>query len=537
VGLLSFPRPDPSAVARWRGSGHWPGRLLDSWLDDAAATHPDRTAVVEGRTRLTYAELSDHVARTTAGLRALGVGRGDVVSLQLPNWWEALVVHLAVLRLGAVSNPLMPILRERELRFALATARSRVFVTPGVFRGFDHADLARRLQAELDDLEHLVVVRGPGGLRFDALDGDDPAAAAERDPTDPAVLLYTSGTESDPKGAVHCHETLAAEDASMIAHLGLTADDVVWMPSPVAHVTGVLYGFHLATMLATTVVYQDVWDPGTALDLVERERCSVTVAATPFLHGIVHHPDRDAHDLSSLRVFACGGADVPPGLVLDATAALDCLVVRVYGSTEIPTATAGHASDSPAQRAGTDGRPVGAAELRVVDEAGHDLPSGTPGMLLARGPEMFAGYLGRESPVDDDGWFPTGDLGSLDDDGFLTVTGRSKDIILRGGENLSAKEIEDLLYTHPDVADVVVVAVPDPVLTERACAVVVPRPGAAVTLESLGTFLLGQGVARQKCPERLEVVAELPRTPTGKVQKFRVRAALSDRRRAPGGGS
>lgn len=527
MGVLTFPTIAPGTAARWRASGHWPGRLRDSWLDEAAAGHPDTVAVVDGATRLTYAELAERVGRLTAGLRALGVTRGDVVSLQLPNWWEALAVHLAVLRLGAVSNPLMPILREREMRFALATARSRVLVTPGVFRGFDHAALGARLRADLDDLEHHVVVRGTGDVRFDELDGPDPTAAPGREPTDPAVLLYTSGTESDPKGAVHCHETLAAEDASMIAHLDLTGADVVWMPSPVTHVTGVLYGFHLATMLATTVVYQDVWDPGAALDLVERERCSVTVAATPFLHGIVHHPDRDAHDLSSLRVFACGGADVPPGLVLEATAALGCLVVRVYGSTEIPTATAGHAADPPGLRAGTDGRVVGAAELRVVDETGTGLSSGTPGMLLARGPELFAGYLGRPSPFDDEGWFPTGDLGSLDADGFLTITGRSKDIILRGGENLSAKEIEDLLYAHPDVADVAVVAVPDPVLTERACAVVVPRPGTTVTLESLGAFLLGQGVARQKCPEVLRLVEELPRTPTGKVQKFRLRAALT----------
>ncbi len=526
MGVLTFPAVDPAVAARWRASGHWPGRLLDSYLDDAVAGVPDRPAVVDGTTTLTYAQLAERVGAATAGLRALGVARGDVVSLQLPNWWEALAVHLAVIRLGAVSNPLMPILRERELRFALATGRSRVLVVPGTFRGFDHAALGHRLRDELPDLEHVVVVRGSGAVAFDELDGPDPTPADGREPTDPAVLLYTSGTESDPKGAVHCHETLAAEDLSMIAHLGLTGDDVVWMPSPVAHVTGVLYGFHLATMLATTVVYQDVWDPGAALDLVEAQRCSVTVAATPFLHGIVHHPERDAHDLSSLRVFACGGADVPPGLVLDATAALDCLVVRVYGSTEIPTATAGHASDPPALRAGTDGRPVGVAELRVVDEEGTELPAGTAGMLLARGPEMFAGYLGRPTPFDAEGWFATGDLGSVDDDGFLTVTGRSKDIILRGGENLSAKEIEDLLYAHPDVADVAVVAVPDPVMTERACAVVVARPGAEVTLESLGAFLLGQGVARQKCPERLEVVAELPRTPTGKVQKFRLRAAL-----------
>jgi cyclohexanecarboxylate-CoA ligase len=534
---LRFPMIDPAVAARWRGSGHWPGRLLDSYLDDAAARLPQRTAVVDGANRPTYAQLADRVGTVTAGLRELGVTPGDVVAIQLPNWWEALVAHLAVIRLGAVSNPLMPILREREMRFALTTARSRVLLVPGTFRGFDHATLGARLRDELADLEHVVVVRGSGPLTFDGLDGADTAAAPGREPTDPAVLLYTSGTESDPKGAVHCHETLAAEDLSMIEHLGLTGDDVVWMPSPVAHVTGVLYGFHLATMLATTVVYQDVWDPGVALELVERERCSVTVAATPFLHGVVHHPDRDAHDLSSLRVFACGGADVPPGLVLDATAALDCLVVRVYGSTEIPTATAGHASDPPELRAGTDGRPVGAAELRVVDpDDGRPLPPGEPGLLLARGPELFAGYLGRPSPVDQEGWFPTGDLGSVDDAGFLTVTGRSKDIILRGGENLSAKEIEDLLYAHPDVADVAVVAVPDPVLTERACAVVVPRPGAEVTLESLGAFLGGQGVARQKCPERLEVVGELPRTPTGKVQKFRLREALTAPDRAVGSG-
>lgn len=524
---MSFPAVDPAVAARWRDGGQWPGRLLDAWFDDAVAAAGGRTAVVDGGHEISYAALAGEVGRVSAGLRGLGVGPGDVVSLQLPNWWEALAMHLAVLRLGAVSNPLMPILREREMRYALGTARSRVLVVPGTFRGFDHAELGLRLCDELPDLGHVVVVRGSGaggGVAFGELDGPDPAPAPGREPTDPAVLLYTSGTEADPKGAVHCHETLAAEDASMIAHFGLTGDDVVWMPSPVAHVTGVLYGLHLATMLGGTVVYQDVWDPGRALELIAGRRCSVTVAATPFLHGLVHHPDRDAHDLSSLRVFACGGADVPPGLVRDAAAALDCLVVRVYGSTEIPTATAGHADDPGEQRAGTDGRPVGAAELRVVGPDGVALGPGEVGELHARGPELFAGYLGRPSPLDADGWFATGDLGALDADGYLTVTGRSKDVILRGGENLSAKEIEDLLYAHPDVADVAVVAVPDPVLTERACAVVVAREGAQVTLESLGAFLTRQGVARQKCPERLRVVTALPRTPTGKVQKFRLRA-------------
>ena len=522
--MSPFPTVTPATVERWRD--HWPGRLLDSYLDAAAASSPGRLAVVDGPVRLTYADLAVQVARTTAGLRGLGVGRGDVVSIQLPNWWEALVCHLAVLRLGAVSNLLMPILREREMRFVLASAASRVLVVAARFRGFDHGALAVALREDLPALEHVITVRGarPGALTLDELDGPDGRPEPDRASTDPAVLLYTSGTESDPKGAVHCHDTLAVEDMSMIEHFGLDGTDVVYAPSPVAHVTGVLYGFHLATILATTVVYQDVWEPGEGLRLVADERCSFAVAATPFLHGLTYHPRLAESDVSSLRAFACGGADVPPGLILDAEERLGCLAVRVYGSTEIPTATAGHARDAPDLRARTDGRPVGAARLRVVDDDGTVLPAGEGGHLLARGPEMFLGYLGRDSPFDADGWFATGDLGHLDADGFLTVTGRSKDIILRGGENLSAKEVEDLLYHHPDVADVAVVAVPDAVLTERACAVVVPRPGRTVDLPGLGAFLTAQGVARQKCPERLEIVDELPRTPTGKVQKFRLRA-------------
>ena len=527
-----LPVPAPAVVARY--GPLWPGRLLDGYTDDAADRTPERVAVVDGDVRLDYAALRDRVVRATAGLRRLGVGRGDVVAIQLPNWWEALVVHLATIRLGSVSNPVMPILRERELRFVLGAAGARVLVVPEHFRGFAHGDLARTLASEIDTLEHVVTVRGGPAAGSTTVDDllADPAgggAAAGRTSGDPAVLLYTSGTESDPKGAVHSHDTLAHEDRSMIEHFGLTADDVVFMPSPVAHVTGVLYGFHLASMLGTTVVYQDVWEPGEGLRLIETHRCSFCVAATPFLHGLTYHPGLAEHDVSSMRVFACGGADVPPGLIRDATERLGLLAVRVYGSTEIPTATAGHAADPDDRRASTDGRAVGAAELRVVDEDGAPVGPDVEGLLLARGPEMFLGYLGTARPaVDDEGWFATGDLGRLDEDGFLTVTGRSKDIILRGGENISAKEVEDLLYGHPDLADVAVVAVPDPRLTERACAVVVPRDGATPDLASLSSYLDGRGVARQKYPERIAVVDELPRTATGKIQKFRLRAMLAD---------
>ena len=525
--MSTFPRASDAVRERWTAAGAYDGTLLDSWVSGA---DPDRLALVDGDVRLTYAELDDRVVRATAGLRRLGVGPGDVVAQQLPNWWEALVVHLAAIRLGAVSNPLMPILRDSEMRFALRSGGARVLVVPGVFRGYDHTAMAQRLRADCPALEHVVTARAPG---FDELLSTTEGGHAEpgRTSGDPVCLLYTSGTESDPKGAVHSHDTLGHEDRSMVAHLQLTGDDVVLAASPVAHVTGVLYGFHLASLLGTAVVFCDVWSPERGWALIEAEGCSVTVAATPFLHGLTHSPARPAS--SSLRVFGCGGADVPPELVREAARDLDCTVVRVYGSTEIPTLTAGHADDPADLRADTDGRVVGLGELRVVDDEEREVPAGTVGHLRARAPEMFLGYHGLDRQVvDADGWFATGDLGRVDEAGFLTVTGRSKDLILRGGENISAKEVEDLLYRHPDVADVAVVAVPDPVLTERGCAVVVPRAGATVTLASLTTFLDGLGIARQKYPESLVLVQELPRTPTGKIQKNVLRASV---RNSPAG--
>ncbi|SDG98692.1 AMP-binding protein [Klenkia brasiliensis] len=512
--MTAFPQATPAARERWTAAGAWDGTLLDAWVD---AADPARLAVVDADVRLTYAELADRVVRCTAGLRRLGVGPGDVVAQQLPNWWEALVVHLATIRLGAVSNPLMPILRDAEMTFALRSGGARVLVVPGVFRGHDHTALAERLRPVCPALEHVVVARGGD---FDDLlsTADGGHAEPGRSSGDPVCLLYTSGTESDPKGAVHSHDTLGHEDRSMVTHLQLTASDVVLSASPVAHVTGVLYGFHLASLLGTAVVFCDVWSPERGWSLITAEGCTVTVAATPFLHGLTHSPARPA--TSTLRVFGCGGADVPPELVREATRELDCTVVRVYGSTEIPTVTAGHADDPADLRADTDGRVVGLGELRVVDDEEREVPPGTVGHLRARAPEMFLGYHGLDRDVvDAEGWFATGDLGRVDDAGFLTVTGRSKDLILRGGENISAKEVEDHLYRHPDVADVAVVAVPDPVLTERGCAVVVPRPGATVTLESLTAFLDGLGIAKQKYPESLVLVGDLPRTPTGKVQK------------------
>ncbi|MHB8692096.1 MAG: AMP-binding protein [Solirubrobacteraceae bacterium] len=521
----------PPEAARYLDQGHWEGRLVDEFVARAAADYPERLALVDRERRVSFAEIAAAVDQAAGMLAEFGVEPGDVVSWQLPNWLEAAVVHHATVRVGAVSNPIVPIYRARELRFILRQARSRVLVVPDVFRGFDYRTLAAEVRGDLPDLEHVLVVGEPAAATTSfagALASARPAPGAERRASDVALLLYTSGTASDPKGVLHSHDTLVYECRSIIDLCSLTEADRVFMASPVTHITGVLYGLVLPLMLGTSVVLQDVWDVPTALDLIERERCSFTVGATPFLHGLVHAPDLEARDVSSLRVFACGGADVPPTLVRAATDRLGISAIRVYGSTECPTIT-GNAPDAPEdRRAETDGRPVGPTEARVVDEDEAELARGVEGTLLARGPDLCLGYLDaslNERAFSETGWFHTGDLAVMDAEGYVRIAGRVKDIILRGGENLSAKEIEDLLFEHSAVDDVAVVGYPDEVLGERVCAFVVTA--SQLTLEELVAFLRERQIANQKLPERLRIVSELPRTASGKVQKFRLREQLS----------
>lgn len=534
-GTVSFPEVSAYARRAYGDSGLWDGELLDAYLTRCATRTPQRIAVIDGDHRISYADLAQRVAAVAAGLRGLGVGRGDVVSMQLPNWWEAMVVHFATITIGAVSNPTMPILRDRDLAFMVGSACAKVLVVAAQYRNFDHGAMAARLLRELPALEHVVTVRGrlDCALAFDDLLTTEPADGAPepgRSADDPVVLLYTSGTESSPKGAVHSHNTLGYENRTMIELYELAEADVIWAPSPIAHITGVLFALHLPTMIGSAVVLQDIWDPTTALELIAAHHCTFVVAATPFLHGLTYHPRLAEFDIASLRVFVCGGADVPPRLIADAGDLLKVRAVRLYGSTEIPTVTSSATGASLARRANTDGRAIAIAEIVVVDDDGQLVPTGTVGRLRARGPEAMLGYLGRDRhPFDVDGWFDTGDLGRLDTDGYLTVAGRSKDIILRGGENISAKEVEDLLHTHPAIAEVAIVAMPDPRLTERACAVVVLQPGASLELSDLVTHLDALHVAKQKYPERLEIVDELPKTPTGKVQKFALRQLVADR--------
>lgn len=534
---------------REREAGTWLDRFIDGYVADAARLEPEKPVIIDGSGTLAYAEANRAVDAIARSLRRLGVGRGDVVSWQLPNWHEAFLLHHGILRAAAVSNPIVPIYRRHEVEYMLREAGSRVLVIPETFRGFDYVAMADELRPALRDLEHVVVVRPqrPAALSFTDLTGANGLPLdIGRSPDDPILLMFTSGTTARPKGVLHTHNTLDYENRSIVDIFELGGGDVVFMPSPLSHITGLLYGIQLPAMLRTAAVLQDVWEPGAALELLAEHRCTMTVAATPFLHGLTHHPERASFDLSALRLFACGGADVPPGLVRDARTLLGCDVTRIYGSTEVPTLSTTGPHDPPVKGAQTDGRVIGSAGYRIVDATGFLITDGGIGDLEAKGPETFVGYLRPEDATDaftPDGWFRTGDLASADPDGFLSIRGRSKDIVLRGGENISVTEVEELLFEHPDVVEVAIVAMPDPVMAERACAFVVARGGSRPTLPELVAFLDTLEVAKQKYPERLELVAELPKTQSGKIQKFllrqEIRRRLDTEREGPlqGGGA
>jgi cyclohexanecarboxylate-CoA ligase len=515
---------------RERAAGTWADRFIDGYVNAAAVQVRSQVALVDGDVQLTYGQLDIAINSVAGRLLELGIDKGDVVSWQLPNWHESYMLHHAVIRLGAVSNPIVPTNRHREVEYILAQAKSKVVVIPETFRAFDYAEMINELRSGLPDLQHVVVARPVNSvptLSFEHLrqhSGGVPTV--DRSPDDAVLLMFTSGTTARPKGVVHTHNTLDYENRSIIEVYGLTEEDRVWMPSPVTHVTGMLYGLQLPAMLRNMVVLQDIWEPGVGLRLIADNRCTFTVAATPFLHGLTYHPQLDSFDISSLRVFACGGADVPPGLIREARRRLSCYVTRVYGSTEFPTLSTTGPNDFADKAADTDGHAIAAATYRLINGKDADVAVGAIGELLVRGPEALAGY---QDPADeqgaftDDGWFRTGDLATYDAEGYVTIRGRKKDIILRGGENISVTEVESLLFEHPMVTEIAIVAMPDPILVERACAFVVPSSVGVPTLVGFAEFLGAKGVSKQKFPERLEIVSELPKTQSGKVQKFRLR--------------
>lgn len=520
-----------------RAAGFWSDQTLLDAFSKTVRYDPGRIAVVgyeaaSNRRTLTYGELQQTADRMAANLLWLGVKPGEVVSYQLPNWWQFVVLHLALLRIGAVTNPIMPIFRDRETEFMLTLAETRVLIVPRRFRDFDHAAMADRLKVKVPTLEHIVVVGSGDDRDFEAVLNVprrrvETATAASAD--DAVQLLYTSGTTGEPKGVMHTSNTLLNSVRYFEDRVHLTANDVVLMASPMAHQTGFLVGLLLPLYLGGRVVLQDIWNPAKAADIIETERVTMTMASTPFLADLTAEAELRPKAMKSLRTFVAAGAPIPRVLVRRATEKLGAHIISGWGMTENGLVTSTKLDDPPEKVFETDGCPSQGMEVRIVDEGGKVLPHDEEGRLQARGPGTFVGYLKRPHlyAVDQDGWFETGDLARKDKDGYIRITGRTKDIIIRGGENVPVIEIEQLMYRHPAVQEVAIVGVPDERLGERACACVVLREGASLTLADLSGYMAENTVAKNYWPERIEVLDALPKTPSGKVQKFKLREIVS----------
>jgi cyclohexanecarboxylate-CoA ligase len=532
----------PETIEANTGAGFWRNETLDQYLARWALERGGRTAIVDGQGRLTWAELAGVVERVAHGLAAAGIGPGGAISCQLPNWNEWIITALAALRLGAILNPIPPTYRANELRFMLDTLQSQALVVPASFRSFDYVAMAAALRKETPSLREVFVCRGaPGaGMRdFASLTQTAWESRPERsrlpgtDPNAVSEVIFTSGTTGEPKGVMHTSNTALAIVYPVIERLGFSAQDVALMSSTFGHQTGYLYGYCLTLLLGSRGVWLDVWNAEEAARLIEAEGVTYTMGATPFLQDLTASPAVEQRNLSSLRLFISAGAAIPRKLVQDARQRLRCAISAGWGMSENGLVTCNGLGDAPEKVFGTDGTPLPGMQVQVVDADGRVLPAGREGELLVRGHSQFVGYWRRPEFTREahtpDGWFKTGDRAVLDGDGYLSITGRSKDLIIRGGENISVAEVENLLFAHPKVQGVAVVAMPDPRLVERACAFVIPRPGPPPTLAELVQYLEGKGLARHKFPERLELVSEFPMTPSGKIQKYKLREAIAGR--------
>ena len=531
-------------VDRNVAGGWWRNLLLNDYLREAVGRHPDKWAATDSRGRLTYAELGRLAECAALGFLELGVRRGDVVSVQLPNWNEFVVTTLALERIGAAINPIAPIYRAREILAMLALARPVAVITAASFRGWDYVAMYDSLWQEVPSLRAGLVVDGPGGghwtawpemLELGARRQDLRAALdwLRPDPDEVFELMFTSGTTGQPKGVMHTANTLGCAAEGAIAGQRLGEADVCHMASTFAHQTGFCYGIHLPIHLGASAVYQDVWAPERFVELVDEHGITFTMGATPFVADTLRAVRGKEAALATLRTFISAGAPIPVPVAEEVSRRLSCHLAAGWGMTENGLVTAVFPGDPPEKVVTSDGRPHPGMEVRVCDSSRNPLPAGQEGDLYARGPFTFVGYVqGRaftEPFFDPEGWFTTGDRAFMDAEGFIRISGRTKDIIIRGGENIPVKEIEDLLLRHPAVREVALIAVPDERLGERACACVVLEEGASFDVEQLRAHLREHRVTPQLWPEHVEVMAELPMTPSGKVQKFRLRESVTSR--------
>jgi len=521
---------------RLRAAGVWRGSTIALDATDAAAAVPDEICLRDGARAISYGNILLEAKALAAGLSARGLRKGQVVAFQLPNWVEAAVVNLAAAMLGLVVNPIVPIYRDKEVAEILADCGARVLFVPTVWRNFDHCEMARRVRALTPGLEFIVQVRAAPPAA-DLLSYEDLLA-----PTGQALpplvqdadaikfVMYTSGTTGRAKGVLHTHNTLARALAGCMEYWQIGAGQAILMPSPVSHVTGYLWGLEAPFSWRTPAILMDRWDATEAVDLIDRHGVALTVSATPFLSELLDAAGARQTRLPSLRIFACGGASVPSDLIRRANQYFSHgRAFRVYGATEVLMIGKGFVeAGTEDMAADTDGR-ITDYDVLFVDDAGKPVPDGSEGEIIARGPAQAVGYVDRQETAksfDAQGYFHTGDLGYRTPGGAVVITGRKKDLIIRGGENISAREVEDILLRHPAIDQVAVVAMPHARLGETVCACIVARAHPPTLAEILG-FLGQVGIARQKLPERLEVFTEFPMTPAGKIKKDSLRAIVA----------
>jgi cyclohexanecarboxylate-CoA ligase len=490
-----------------------------------ARERPDDRAVVEVGERGALREWSfrelDHAADCWAALLLeTGVKPGEPVAYQLPNLREFIAISLGVLRIGAVCEPLMPIFREHELEFMLRASETRVLIVPREFRRHDHAAMADGLRDLVPSLEHVVVI--------DEVDLPGPAPALPGVTHEMhAQLLFTSGSTGEPKGVLQTHTSLNLAAQMHVRHFGLTAEDVIYIPSPLAHQTGFLYGMWIALLIGAPQVVQTVWDAEIGFDAMRQTGVTFVQAATPFLADLVRVATERGETLEALRSFVATGTAIPRELARGARPALGADVGGAFGTTESCLGAAFVPGEDPDRAWSTDGRALDGITLRIVDDAGNELPPGEEGNFEVLTPTLFEGYLNRPEltaqALTADGYYRTGDLARIDAEGYLKITGRVKDVINRGGEKVPVVEVEQVLYAHPAVREVAIVAMPDERLGERACAFVVLHPDSELDFQAMQRHLDEQRVSKPYWPERLEIIDQLPYTPSGKIQKFVLR--------------
>ena len=538
----TFPRqPARKAIFdNYRARGLWGTRTFNEILDEACTTRwPDSRFIVASKERpadLSFRELHERGLRLAGALYDLGLRKGDVLAMEMPNWIEGCITYHACAALGVVVIPIIHIYQAKEVGFILRQSGAKVFMAPTTAMGVDHLAIVRDVRPGCPALEQVVIVGDT--VPDDCLSFSEVEAKGHTDwprpdisPDEPHILAYTSGTTSDPKGVVHSHNTLFSELRGVVDATGGDETDVFMSPNPIGHIAGI-YSALIAPFLCgyRKLILVDGFDPEYMLELIAEHGVTRSGGAPIFMQVMITHPRFNELDTSSLQLFGVGGANVNPQLIRDADAA-GWPSFRSYGCTEHPSITMGTPSDPLEKRATTDGRAGLDNEIRIVDDDGNDVASGEEGEIWSRGPELFLGYMDPAmdaEAITDDGWFKTGDIGRIDADGYVAITDRKKDIIIRGGENISAREVEEVLIRHPKVADCAVTPVADERYGEKVCAFVIPA-GEPPSLEEILEHFNAEGIAKQKTPERLEIVSEFPRTLSGKVQKYVLRRALEGR--------